>query len=101
MRNGQNLIQRWYLDTSVGVFLAVTNTHKLLVPVLEFEAFGKDGNYNKPFTYELMYFDDTNPHGAVHISRNKVPECVKRTFREFIRSGAKKRAGMKQAEVGV
>lgn len=98
---GQNLIWRWYVETSLGVFYAVTNNHKLVVPVLEFDAIGKDGDFTKPFTYELTYFDDTNPHGAVHVGRNKVPECVKKIFREFIRSGAEKRAGMKQTEVGM
>jgi hypothetical protein len=93
----------WFLETSLAVFMAVTRENKVIVPVLEFDKIGKDGNFNAPFTYSLEYMKYESLYGSsqVRVSRNKVPKVIKDYFREFYRSGEEKREGAKQEEVGL
>jgi len=98
---GHNIFRFWRVETSLGVFVPLTREGKFIVPVLEFDKIGKDGDFTKPYTYTLEYMDYRYDPNLAMVSRNDVPESIKDYFREFCRSGEEKREGVKQEEVGV
>jgi hypothetical protein len=100
-RQGQNIFIVWFFEPDLGVFMALTRDRSLIVPVLEYDKIGQDGDFTGPFTYTLEVMDRFTPRPQVHVSRNKVPAAVKDYFRAFYRSKEKKREGVKQEEVGL
>ena len=97
----RNLIRSWCLEESLGVFGAIIGDGRVIVPILEYDKIGDNGDFTKPFTYTLEYIPGGDCRGMDFVSRNLVPELVKKTVREFIRSGLEKRGNMPQSAVGI
>ena len=102
-RQGQNIFSMWFFEMDLCVFMAITRERKLIVPVLEFDKIGQDGDYTKQFTYSLEShrYESLSDSSPVRVSRNKVPTSIKDYFRAFYRSGEEKREGVKQEEIGL
>lgn len=59
-----------------------------VIPVLEFDKIGKDGDFRGALTYTLT--KDRGVHGGqlTHVSKNMMPKAIKNYYRDFARSSA-------------
>jgi hypothetical protein len=88
------------LDMDLGVLIA-WNGGKVCVPVLEFDKIGENGDFTKPFTFDLQLMDSSVMYGQYYkrVSRNKVPKRMKDIFKRAFAGEVLK--GVARAEIGV
>lgn len=100
-RSEQNIFSMWFIVRGLNVFMAFTKERKIIVPILEFDKIGQDGDFTKPFTYSLQYMEADLISSEDRVSRNAVPTNIKDYFRAFYRSGEERRDGVEQKKIGL